>query len=188
MITLPKSSLLARLGQRDPVVRHQIVDRSAAEIERHDEWFRRQIAEGDPSLETAIEQLLYGQVLESAPGYVYGYALVAIADALGHRLFANSFEGIRWEWLEEVDAHLAAAGAPAGLRTESMVTRSVPGVALPFIGDFPSLGWTTEDTLGEAKAWIQSCRVPQAAWAVRDDLKRWLDQTPDGWGWLGCYA
>lgn len=187
-IAIHGPSLAARLGECDPVVRQQILERSLDEASRHDEWFRHEIAEGDPTLSSAIDALLSGAVSLEAPGYVYGYALVAIAEVIGHCLFANSFEGIRYTWIEEVDAHLTAADAPPSFRLEAMMSNAIPDVVLPAISDFPALGWTSPETLRRARAWITTWRPSEEMWMVYEDLQRWLDETPEGWGWLSCYA
>lgn len=187
-VAIHRPSLVARLGACDPVVIRQVLERSVDEASRHDEWFRHEIAEGDPTLSSAIRELLSDGVSHEAPGYVYGYALVAIAEVIGHRMLANSFEGIRYTWCEEVDAHLTAADAPPRFRLAAMMSNAIPDVVLPTIADFPALGWTSPETLRRARAWITTWRPTGEMWMVYEDLRRWLDETPESWGWLSCYA
>jgi hypothetical protein len=162
----------------------------AREIQSHAEWFADEIGQGHPSLAVAMEHLVYGTVPADAPGYVYGYALAAIAGHLGRRLHGNNFSGIRYRWLDRMDQVLVGLGAPDRFRVTGLIEGGVP-VSVPRIDDFPALGWTSPEVIDEARAWVSKADFSGQKFdesGSLTDLKRWLGETPAGNAWLGVYS
>lgn len=94
---------------------------------------------------TALEHLVMGGALDEEAGFKYGYALKFLCEHLGRFLSNTKWSAMRWSWFETVDQALAEAGVSESLFRSGLhlATRGTPGIGLPDIDDFPSIGHFT---------------------------------------------
>ena len=108
---------------------------------RHDVWIAEQADPRLPTMRGALDLLAHGR---GGPGFCLGYALQLLCAAHGRFLDNAGVSGTRIEWLETVDAALEAQGK--GFR---LLTLTPPPVPLPFIDDYPMVGFARREDLAE---------------------------------------
>lgn len=146
------ASLKKTLGSGDSVFAKRLSKKFAKELAEVDDLG---FDEGGPSAADCLRTLIVGGVDaahaaaddEDVPGYLFGYALEIVCREIGDRLPNRAFSGMGSEYFEAIDAALKKAKSTRTI--SSIVNRGDP-MKLPFIDDFPSIGWLSA---AEAAEW-----------------------------------
>jgi hypothetical protein len=117
-------------GSKDGSLVAKIVKRYAADIEESNAWFEEELADGAPTLDEALRQIVDGAPLDADYGFQYGYALELLCRHFGARVDEDQIGFIE---------HL-------GLRTKLNDER--PPIEIPEPDDFPKISHLKRDELG----------------------------------------
>jgi len=111
---------------------------------RHDLWIVEQDDPRLPTMRGALDLLARGR---GGPGFCLAYALQLLCAAHGRFLHNAGVSGTRIRWLETVDAALEAQG-----KRFRLMNLNTPPVPLPFIDDYPMVGFARRQDLAELAA------------------------------------
>jgi hypothetical protein len=113
-------------------------------------------------MEDAMRHLVMGEPFVEGYGYKYAYAFEFLCLNVGDHLTNEHWIGLRWEWVEQVDANLKDAGVdPAVLSVGGRLLGRGAPVPLPPVDDCPMIGYLLRGEIAPALAALSAVR---AAW------------------------
>jgi hypothetical protein len=150
--------------------------RNSSQLDRIDELIEDNGHGDQISARSAMRDLYFHGDYQKAfsVGYVYGYVFKVICGAYGEVLHNESWSGMRYDWFEEVNAELKAAGVT--FDTTDLVSGG-GGTELP-IDDFPQIGHLRLARITSLHADLaaippRTLRDPETRAAIRE-LQRWF--------------
>ncbi|MFE7592901.1 hypothetical protein ACFU6K_26170 [Kitasatospora sp. NPDC057512] len=144
------AELRARVGSGDDGAVDEALAYFGPSLDRSDEHFADEIAQGAPTAREALRAVVHGGPFSGSEDHAfqYGYAYRRLCWLVGQPLEVDSFGPFRGNWLEVVDDGLKAYGITAVSVAEFQYGGGLPA-GLPFCA-VPSCGtWSAEDC-GEA--------------------------------------
>jgi hypothetical protein len=127
-----------------------------------------------PTCAEAAKQIINGEEMNEAFGYVYGYAYEAICATLGEEVSPgwSSIAGAG-DWFERIDKLLKSLSVP--VKVTNLLYLG-PLFELPPPDDYPGLGWWTDDEITAAAVALEKVPLdrkdPTGALA---DIRAWIE-------------
>ncbi len=171
-----------RRGVRVDKLVAAVLESQADRIKDNTEWFSDDIAEGAPTLEQALRELVAGECTKKKHGFQYAYALEAVCAHLGKPLGAADF--INWTVLEALEEALPNDEALRKLLScENMTEAKKLAVPIPRPADFPGMGTLDAAQCKTCLAALQKLKIdPEKTYGELDgeELAESLDELK-GW-------
>ncbi|MGW3071846.1 MULTISPECIES: DUF7691 family protein [unclassified Kitasatospora] len=109
------AELRARVGSRNDGAVDEALAYFGPSLDRSDEYFADEIAQGAPTAREALRAVVHGGpfAADEDHAFQYGYAYRRLCWLVGQPLEVDSFGPFRGDWLEVVDGGLKAYGITA---------------------------------------------------------------------------
>ncbi len=131
-------ALAAIAGSKDARLEAALTKKYGKHYAENAEWFKDEIADGAPTLSTAVSEIIADKVPKrSKHGFQYGYALEVLVMHIGKRIDEDEL-GLGCE--DAIDGYLKKAKQPS---TDKLTKHGVFPFRIPAPADFPGIGTMT---------------------------------------------